>query len=134
MPTSVTTCRSGPADAASGQWERPWLPASAITSGGILTFGLSATADPAWGSAPADSPPSFVTGQAPAVGYSVPSGGMALVVGRPATFQLGVKEIAAGGPAVRWSTAGANGLTLSSARRRLPPAPPGRVAAPVPGL
>ncbi len=113
VPTVVTTCRSVPADAR-GQWNRPWLPASVVTSGGTLTFGLSAPADASWGSAPADAPPSFGTGLAPAVGYSVPSGGMTLVVGRPATFQLAVKDIAAGGPAVRWSTAGANGLTLSA--------------------
>ena len=110
---ATTTCPVGP-DRHPRPVGPPVAPASAITSGGTLTFGLSATADPSWGSTPADSPPSFATGQAPAVGYSVPSGGMALAVGRPTTFQLGVKQVAAGGPAVHWSTAGASGLTLSA--------------------
>jgi putative alpha-1,2-mannosidase len=55
--------------------------------GGTLTYALSATPDSSWGAAPGDSPPSFATGRLPAVGYSVPSGGTTLRVGRPTTIQ-----------------------------------------------
>ena len=105
------TTASGPRAKA---WDRPWLPSSIISTGGTLTYRLSATADPAWGAAPAGSPPSFTAGRLAAVGFSVPSGGMALHVGQPATIQLGVKEIGTGTAPVQWSTAGVSGLTLSA--------------------
>jgi hypothetical protein len=95
-------------------WDRPWLPSSIISTGGTLTYRLSATADSSWGAAPADSPPSFTTGRLPAVGFSVPSGGLALHVGQPATIRLGVEEMGPGTAAVQWSTVGASGLTLSA--------------------
>jgi hypothetical protein len=98
----------------SGAWDRPWLPSFIITTGGTLTYRLSARPDPAWGAAPADSPPSFTTGRLPAVGFSVPSGVMGLQVGHPATIQLGVKEIGSGTAPVLWTTAGTSGLTLSA--------------------
>ncbi|MFI5779904.1 GH92 family glycosyl hydrolase [Nocardia sp. NPDC051570] len=46
--------------AVNGQsWTKPWLPESFVTNGGTLDYTLSGTADPAWGSAAADAPPSF---------------------------------------------------------------------------
>jgi len=116
-PPAVPSCTTTPAASAhaqGGNWGRPWLPPSILTTGGTLTYRLSATPDRSWGAAPADSPPSFGAGRSPAVGYSLPSGGMPLHVGQPATIQLGLKEIAAGSPPVRWSTTGASGLTLSA--------------------
>ncbi|HXQ76235.1 MAG TPA: GH92 family glycosyl hydrolase [Acidimicrobiales bacterium] len=106
-------CASVPPASGAGGWNRPWLPSSIITTGGTVTFGLSATPDASWGASPAASPPSFATGRLPAVGFSVPAGGMSLRVGQPATLQVGVEEIAPGGTAVRWSVA-AGGLTLSA--------------------
>jgi hypothetical protein len=90
------------------------LPSSIITTGGTLTYELSTTPDPSWGAAPIDRPPSFAAGRAPAVGYSVPSGGMSLKVGQPTTIELGIKDISPGSPAVHWSAASVNGLTLSA--------------------
>lgn len=40
-------------------WSKPWLPASFVTGGGTSRFTLGAQPDKAWGSAPADVPPSF---------------------------------------------------------------------------
>jgi putative alpha-1,2-mannosidase len=40
-------------------YARPWLPASFAAHGGHLRFDLQRTADSAWGSRPADAPPSF---------------------------------------------------------------------------
>ncbi len=104
-----------------GGWDRPWLPSSIITTGGTLTYGLSSTPDPSWGASPADSPPSFGTGRLPAVGFSVPSGGMSLHVGQPTTLQLGVREITSGGAPVRWTATTDAGLTLSAASGVLTP-------------
>ena len=38
---------------------KTWLPESFVAEGGVLEFRLSATPNKAWGSAPADAPPSF---------------------------------------------------------------------------
>jgi hypothetical protein len=116
-PPPAPGCGSGagtPAPSRSGNWDRPWLPASVLRSGGTLTYGLSATPDTAWGAAPVNSPPSFPTGRAPAVGFSVPSGGLSVHVGQPATLQLGIKQITAGGASVRWTATSGGGLTLSA--------------------
>src|SRR5207249_14997 len=40
-------------------WSRSWLPESFVAGGGTVEYELSATADPSWGSAPEDVPPSF---------------------------------------------------------------------------
>ena len=106
-------CTGGPAPAA-GQWDRPWVPASVLTTGATMTFGLSARPDPAWGSAAPSAPPSFPAGRLPAVGYSLPSGTLALAAGRPSTLTLGVKGISLGTPSVHWAVTGHAGLTVSA--------------------
>ncbi len=94
-------------------WDRPWLPASVIQTGGRLTFGLGATPDPHWGSSAAAAPPSHPSGGAPAVGFTFPSGGLTLRVGQPATVLLGVASTGtAVSSAVQWSATGA-GLTVA---------------------
>ncbi|HWE66802.1 MAG TPA: GH92 family glycosyl hydrolase [Acidimicrobiales bacterium] len=115
-PKTAATCGTGAASSepppGSG-WTRPWLPASVITSGGTLTYGLAKTPDPAWGSSAADRPPSFATGRLPAVGYSFPSGGTTIQVGQPATVQLGLRQAAAGTSTVDWSASSADGLVAA---------------------
>ncbi|QFZ21629.1 GH92 family glycosyl hydrolase [Saccharothrix syringae] len=44
---------------------RPWLPESFVARGGRLDFTLGTAPDTAWGSAPADAPPSFREGEQP---------------------------------------------------------------------
>jgi putative alpha-1,2-mannosidase len=116
MGALAPSCGSGPSTVPSRSevWNRPWLPASIITTGGTLTYRLSATADRSWGASPADGPPSFGTGRLSAVGFSVPSGGITLPVGRPVAIELGLKDVEAGSPAVQWSATGIGGLTLSA--------------------
>jgi predicted alpha-1,2-mannosidase len=111
---SKATCGSAApmSNQATTAWNRPWLPASVITTGGILSYGLSSVPDPSWGSASADSPPSFGTGRLPAVGFSVPSGGTTVAVGQATTFQLGLQPSQAGATSVSWTTAG-SGLTAT---------------------
>jgi len=94
-------------------WDLPWLPASAIQTGGTLHFTLSSAPDASWGAAPADSPPSFGAGQLPAVGYSQPSGATALTVGMPATVQLGAAPAVAQSTKVAWHASPPAGLTVT---------------------
>jgi len=46
----------------SASTNRPWLPESFVTNGGTVSLTLGSTPSTAWGSAPADAPPSFDTG------------------------------------------------------------------------
>ena len=76
-----------------------------IKTGGTLDFTLSATRDASWGAAPADALPSYTTGQLPAVGYSVPSGGLAVTTGTSATLQLGAASAGGKAETVQWHAA-----------------------------
>jgi hypothetical protein len=90
----------------------PWLPGSALSSGGTLRYTLSATADPSWGSAARAAPPSFGAGQLPAVGFSDPSGSTVLTVGRQTPITLGLAPAGTEGATVRWQAAPSSGVTV----------------------
>ncbi|QIS11609.1 hypothetical protein F5544_18690 [Nocardia arthritidis] len=45
-----------------GNWTKPWLPETFVTTGGTLDFTLSPAPNTAWGADPADAPPSFQDG------------------------------------------------------------------------
>ena len=100
---SSSTASAGASHA--GNWDLPWLPASVIKTGGTLDFALSATRDASWGAAPANALPSYTTGQLAAVGYSVPSGGLAVTAGTPAALQLGAASADGKAETARWHAA-----------------------------
>ena len=104
----------GPIRPAGGgeEWCQPWLPASILTSGGTLTYGLSGAPDTAWGSNPAASPPSYGAGRIPAVGFSVPSGATTVASGHAVSVHLGVQPAEAGRSTVVWEATG-SGLTVT---------------------
>lgn len=111
----------------SGTWNQPWLPSSTLKSGATLHYTLSATADPAWGSASDAAPPSFSAGQLPAVGFSTPSGATTLTAGQPGTLQLGLASAGAAGTTVHWQAVAAPGglqVTPASGTMTLGPARP----------
>jgi Glycosyl hydrolase family 92 len=89
-----------------GSWDLPWLPASALRSGGTLHFTLSSTPDATWASSPVGRPPSFETGQLPAVGFSLPSGAVTVSAGQPATIELGVASAGGQATTVQWQAVG----------------------------
>ena len=57
-PAPAPSCSAAPpatrstSTASSTPWTQPWLPASVLTSGGVLTYGLSSRPDPSWGDRP----------------------------------------------------------------------------------
>ncbi len=106
-------------------WNLPWLPASALRTGGTLHYTLSATADPAWASTPDAAPPSFTTGQLPAVGFSLPSGATTLTAGQPTSMQIGVALAGDDATTVHWQAVpdpGGPAVTPSSGTFTLAPA------------
>jgi predicted alpha-1,2-mannosidase len=107
-PKSEPGCGSGTSREGSGQvsWCQPWLPASILTTGGTLTYTLSAVPDAAWASSPAVSPPSYASGRLPVVGFTYPGGATTVPVDRSTTVYLGVQPAETGPVTVSWSAAG----------------------------
>ena len=114
-PPAQPTCSGTPEPhSTTGSWDLPWLPASALNTGGTMHFVLSATPDPTWASSPSARPPSFGQGQLPAVGFSLPSGAASATAGRPTTIQLGMALAGEQATTVRWqAVANPTGLTVS---------------------
>jgi predicted alpha-1,2-mannosidase len=114
-PTSLAGCTATAAPPSPGDtWDLPWLPGSVLRSGGTLTYSLSGSPDPAWASSPSDSPPSFGSGALPVVGFALPSGATSLVVGQPASVQLGATSVGGKASSVQWQVASeANGLQVT---------------------
>ena len=100
--TAVCGAGTSPSRGSPRAWSLPWLPSSVLQSGGTLTFSLSGSSDPAWGSAPADSPPSYGSGALPAVGFSSPSGGVLVTAGQPTAIQIGVERAGLAATSVHW--------------------------------
>jgi predicted alpha-1,2-mannosidase len=100
-------------------WDKPWIPATALTENATLSVDLGGRPDKAWGAATAEAPPSFSGGAAPAVPFTMPGGALTMSSDSSATVQLGVQETGtAGAESVAWHIAdpGAlSGVTVSPA-------------------
>ncbi len=122
--TSATGCPTPAARTPAGSWNLPWLPASVVETGGTLRYSLSDRPDTAWASAPGSGPPSFGSGQLPAVGFSSPSGATAVVAGQPASVQIGAAPAGSRPTRVEWQVPSAPGglqVTPSSGTLTLAP-------------
>ena len=123
--TPACTAAPGHSDP-TGTWDMPWLPASVLNAGGTLRFTLSGTPDAAWGSSADASPPSFGTGQLPAVGFSLPSGATTVTAGQPATIQIGVASAGVQATTVHWQAVpDPSGLTVTPSSGTLTLTPAG---------
>jgi len=100
-------------------WDKPWIPATALTENATLSVELGGRPDKAWGAAAVDAPPSFSGGAAPAVPFTMPVGAVTMASDSSTTVQLGVQESGASGSgSVAWHIAdhGASaGVTVSPA-------------------
>ena len=101
-PTPGCPASASGGHVASNAWDQPWLPASVLRSGAILSYKLSRSPDQVWASAPADSPPSFTQGELPAVGFSLPGGSTSLTAGQPTTVRIGAASAGGSPTSVRW--------------------------------
>jgi predicted alpha-1,2-mannosidase len=112
---SAPQCPGAPGSRSpTGTWDLPWLPASALRSGGTLHYSLSSTPDTTWASSPASRPPSFESGQLPAVGFSLPSAATSAAAGQPTTIQLGMAPAGDQATTVHWQVvADPSGLTVT---------------------
>lgn len=107
----------------SSSWDKPWIPARALSEGATLSVDLGGSPDEAWGAPAAAAPPSFSRGAAPAVPFTDPGGSVTVPADSSATVQLGVQEAArprgtGSAPTVTWRVVpspASTGVTVSPA-------------------
>jgi predicted alpha-1,2-mannosidase len=105
------------------------LPESIVSRGGELDFSLSTTPDTTWGTGANDAPPSYRTGQDPAIGFTDPSGPLVTTAGDSSSVTVGAQGTGLRGTTVRWSAdAGTSGITISPASGTLSVAADGRAS------
>ncbi|WP_328874375.1 GH92 family glycosyl hydrolase [Streptomyces sp. NBC_00287] len=96
--------------------ERAWLPASFVRDGGRLDLTLSGTPDKAWGSAPADAPPSFRDGEQP---YQIGVGPTTATLAPGDSTKVGIRALSMSGtgtgPEVRFRVEAPDGITATPA-------------------
>jgi predicted alpha-1,2-mannosidase len=115
-PAAAPSCSTSVKGGGNGSnWNRPWLPASVVTTGATLTYGLSSVPDASWGSSPSAAPPSFGTGRLPVAGYTTPGGSVSMPAGQTMTVQLGVQPAEAGRSTVQWTAKGTGLMTSPAA-------------------
>jgi predicted alpha-1,2-mannosidase len=94
---------------------KPWLPESFVATGGRLDFALAATPNTAWGSAPADAPPSFRDGEV-AFRTAVDPGQTSIQPGGPGVTAKATAQTIAGVPGtVAWKATPPAGITVTPA-------------------
>jgi hypothetical protein len=92
---------------------RPWLPESVATGGGTVAFTLGSTPNTAWGSDPADQPPSFREGEVPLRPFTDPSR-VVVGPGSTGTAKLGALSIT-DTTTVNWRAEPPAGITVTPA-------------------
>nr|WP_238412393.1 GH92 family glycosyl hydrolase [Saccharothrix deserti] len=90
---------------------RTWLPESFVANGGTLEFGLSGTPT-AWGTGPADAPPSFRDGEVGQQAFVEP-GRLVLPAGGSGTVTIGAQDFSGNGGKVSWTAQPPAGITLT---------------------
>ncbi len=92
---------------------RPWVPAALVEDGGTVRFVLASSPNQRWGSAPADAPPSYPDGAAPAVGFTEPSGEVTVAPGASASVEVGAQSDSARATTVEWTVTAPSGVRVS---------------------
>lgn len=96
------------------QFESTALPASFATRGGDLDFSLSTRPDTHWATGAKAAPPSYRTGEVPAVGYLTPTGTQVTPGGTSLPATVGAATLAGHAGKVRWTAASdVPGVTVS---------------------
>ncbi|MFD7813059.1 GH92 family glycosyl hydrolase [Streptomyces sp. NPDC059785] len=94
---------------------RAWLPASFVQRGGTLDYTLGTSPDKTWGSAEADAPPSFRTGEQP---YQIGVGPTTATLAPGGSTSVDIRALALSGgegPEVRYQVETPEGVTATPA-------------------
>lgn len=105
------------------------LPESIVSRGGTLDFSLSSTPNTTWGTGTSDAPPSYQTGQDPAIGFTDPSGPLVVTAGDSPSVTVGTQGTGLRDTTVHWSAdTGNSGITVSPASGTLSVSADGRAS------
>jgi predicted alpha-1,2-mannosidase len=96
-----------------GAASKAWLPEALISSGGTLDYTRSATAT-AWGSAPADAPPSFREQEKPSLSFVDPARAVT-PAGSTSSASVGVQDLSGTARTWTYSAGSVDGITLTPA-------------------
>src|SRR4029079_17573847 len=89
----------------------PWLQLSDITGGPTVAFGLSTSPDTRWGTG--GTPPSFLTGEAPGISFTRPSGAVTVPRGGSKPATVGMQNVVESDLSASWSVSILSGSGLS---------------------
>ena len=84
-------------------WPNNYLPPSVIQNGATLDYTLGATPNTAWGSGALAAPPSYRTGEEPAIAFTDPTSVVSLSPGETTTAQIGAQSEIGRPQAVTWT-------------------------------
>jgi hypothetical protein len=113
-------------------WNSTSLPSWVVTHGASLTFALSSTPNTSWGTSPAAAPPSYPQGQAPAIGFTTPTGQVVTQPGTTLAATVGaVTTQSPGSEPVSWQAQPASGITVTPASGNLKLGTDGRAEQPI---
>ncbi|HEY2041918.1 MAG TPA: GH92 family glycosyl hydrolase [Jatrophihabitans sp.] len=104
------------------------LPESFATSGGGLDFSLSSSPDTQWAISGNASPPSYQTGQDPAIGFTNPSGPITVTAVDTIKVAVGAQGTGLKATAVQWSAHASDGIAVSPASGTLNVSAGGRIS------
>jgi predicted alpha-1,2-mannosidase len=109
-------------------WNRADLPLSAISNGGTIAYSLSSSPDNSWASGPDAAPPSFTSGETPAIGYTTPTSQVTVQPGATANVNVAARNITGSAQTVKWTAAPAPGVSVTpgSGSFQVPPSGDGQ--------
>jgi hypothetical protein len=94
-------------------WNRAYLPLSAINGGGTIGYSLNSTPDTSWARGPGAAPPSFSSGETPAIGYTTPTSQAEVRSGGAINVHVAARNITNSAQVVSWTASAASGIRLS---------------------
>jgi predicted alpha-1,2-mannosidase len=99
-------------------WQRAWLPASFVATGGTLDVTVSSTPDTSWAADPRAAPPSFRDGESPVLTFANPDRAV-LPPGGRATVAVGAVGVTGTARSMAWVAHPPQGLSVSPRSGRL---------------
>ena len=93
-------------------WNDAYVPTTAVSNGGTLSFKLGTTPNTSWASLPTDAPPSDTTGEASVVAATSPGSGLILAPGAGGNSKLVASNLTGSATTLTWSESG-DGVTVS---------------------
>jgi hypothetical protein len=94
-------------------WDNAYLPPNLLDQGGTLHVDLSASPDTTWATGQLAAPPSYDQSQAPAIGYTSPTGQIVTGVGKTLDATVGAVNTSGHDDILTWTVDAPKGVTVT---------------------